>query len=77
MQRELINAASEFLGGVALGGFALGALGLQAVETFERDGRDLVGLALGQEEIPGVTALDLDDIRLGSQALDVFGEDDF
>ena len=48
-----------------------------AGNALERDGGHLVGLAGGQQEVAGVTALDLDDVRFGSEAADVFGEDDF
>ena len=37
VERQLVDAAREFLGGVALGGLAFGALGFQAVDALERD----------------------------------------
>jgi hypothetical protein len=39
--------------------------------------RDFVGFALGQKIIARVTAAHFDDIRLGAEAGDVFGENDF
>ena len=81
LQREdelrLADSARQFFCLVQLAGFALGAFLLQIIELTQGARRDFVCFAVRQEIIARIAATHFDDVRLGTEAGNVFGQNKF
>jgi len=73
---ELADGARLVLRGLEFGRLADGALGLELLGLVQVAAAGLQGQALGQQEVPGVAAVHLDDVGFGAESFDLFREDD-
>lgn len=76
LRRKFGNLGRDLLEGSDLFGFAAGAGSLEGLDMAKVRAACLVGLALGNEEVPGVTSAYFDDICFGTKAFDFFFEND-
>ena len=73
---QLVDAAGKFLRVIELLRLALCTLRLQRIDASQVDLRLLQRLLLRDQEIPRKSGANANDVRLGAEIVNLFGEDD-